>query len=632
MGLVTIDFETAGIESRPKYPPRPVGVSIKRQGYRPKYYAFGHPAGNNCTIVEAKTRLKQIWDSDDELLFHNSKFDLDIAQTFFKLALPPVSRIHDTLFLVFLNDPRQKSMGLKPSAEAILGQPPEERDAVCDWLITNQPIPGVKISTSKKSPHTWGRYISHAPVDLVEPYANGDVQRTEALFLKLHPSIIARGMQAAYERELKLMLVLLEMERYGLPVGMKKLTADVDFYQNRLVEIDKWLDQQLSCTGVNYSSGEQLMEVLIRAGKVDTATIPRTPKTGKYQTNKEALASSIQDPVLLSILKYRSQLGTCVNTFMNPWLETAKLSGGYIYASWNQVRQDYHSGDNVVGASTGRITSTPNFQNIPKEFEVNEDAFQLVFGKHMEEYPWMPLVRSYVVPFPDEYLIDRDYSQQELRIFAHFDDGHVKEQYIQNPWLDMHNYARDELAKMGLFYDRKPVKNTNFGLIYGMGVGKLAAKNGMTYADASVLKFAVLKLYPGLNEMYIDMKIRSRANQPVHTWGGREYYCEPPALVNGRLQEYDYKLVNVIIQGSAADCTKEAMIRFAKAKDPSWRLLLTVHDELAASARQLKPAMRCLKECMNSIEFDVPMLSEGSYSKKSWADLIDYDKGGVDLV
>ena len=69
--------------------------------------------------------------------------------------------------------------------------------------------------------------------------------------------------------------------------------------------------------------------------------------------------------------------------------------------------------------------------------------------------------------------------------------------YQADPWLDFHDVARGKLAEQGLFYERKPVKNTNFGLIYGMGVGKLAEKNGTTVDEAKDLKAAILKLYPG---------------------------------------------------------------------------------------------------------------------------------------
>ena len=133
------------------------------------------------------------------------------------------------------------------------------------------------------------------------------------------------------------------------------------------------------------------------------------------------------------------------------------------------------------------------------------------------------------------------------------------------------------------------------------------------------------------------MKRRADNNEPIRTWGGREYYCEPPKLVDGRIRKFDYKLVNVLIQGSAADCTKEAIIRFdAKKRElgkPQWKILLNVHDQITASVPKTErdSAMEVLRQCMESIEFDVPMLSEGSVSTTNWDELKDYDKKGKRL-
>src|SRR4030042_1242559 len=152
------------------------------------------------------------------------------------------------------------------------------------------------------------------------------------------------------------------------------------------------------------------------------------------------------------------------------------------------------------------------------------------------------------------------------------------DKYVENPWIDFHDYAKAELEKMGKFYDRKPVKNTNLGLIYGMGVGKLAEGNGMTVEEHSEVKSAV----------------------------------------------------RVLSQGSAAACTKEAIIRYHAAKHPSARIVLNVHDQVTVSVPKkiLKPEMEVLRQTMESVEFDVSILSEGAISSTNWDELQDYDKKG----
>jgi len=628
---VTVDFETFGIEGRPKYPPMPVGVSIKYPGKKAKYYAFGHPEANNCCWSEAAEALAAAWNHKDGVLFQNGKFDVDVAEVHFGLAIPSWDRIHDTLFLLFLDDPHQIELGLKPAAARLLDMPAEERDAVGEWLIANQPVPGVKISKSKSSKHYFGRYIAYAPGDVVGKYANGDVDRTEGIFNLLWKKTLDRGMIPSYDRERRLMPILLEMERQGLQMDHKRLSSDVAMYNQWRDTINAWIIKTLKADpSINLDSGEQLVNAMVDAGKADPDLMPRTP-TGKFQTNKEALLLGVTDKVLLAVLKYRTQLNTCLNTFMQPWLATADASGGLIFTTWNQTKTP--SGDSNVGTRTGRLSSTPNFQNIPKEFQPifhHESPEKKLPKCPWKDLPPLPKVRSYITPFVGEVFIDRDYSQQEPRILAHFDGGALMEKYLENPWIDFHDYAKAELEKMGKFYDRKPVKNTNLGLIYGMGVGKLAAKNDMTVEESGELKKAILQLYPGLKEMYKDMKIRAKSQQPIRTWGGREYYCEEPKLVDGRIREFDYKLVNVLIQGSAADCTKEAIIRYHAAKHPSARIVLNVHDQVTASVPKkiYKAEMEVLRKCMESVEFDVPILSEGAISSTNWDELQDYDKKG----
>jgi DNA polymerase-1 len=635
---VTVDFETFGIKGRPEYPPIPVGVSIKFPGKPAKYYAWGHAEGNNCTWPEAKRALVEVWDWKDGLLFQNGKFDVDVADVHMDLPIPRWDRIHDTMFLLFLDDPHQTELGLKPSSERLLGMAPEEQDEVGEWLLKHQPIPGVKISKSKGSEHYFGRYLNFAPGDIVGKYANGDTDRTEKLFRLLYKKIVDRKMLRAYDRERELMPILLQMERQGLQVDHKKLCDDVKFYNEWRETITAWIKKRLKSPEINLNSGAELIQAMVKAGCADPDLIPLTP-TGKFQSNKEALLLGVTDKVLLGVLKYLTQLNTCLNTFLENWLATADKSGGYIFTTWNQIKTP--SGDSNVGTRTGRLSSTPNFQNIPKVFNAifaHEDPK----NKKLPKSPWkdlppLPNVRSYITPFKGDIFIDRDYSQQEPRILAHFDGGALMDKYNEDPWIDFHDFAKAELEKVGKFYERKPVKNTNLGLIYGMGAPKLAVKNDMTVEESKELKDAILKLYPGLKQMYKDMKTLARNNEAIHTWGGREYYCEPPKMIDGRMRHFDYKLVNVLIQGSAADCTKEAIIRFSrecmKLGKTAWKIVLNVHDQITVSVPNIKKeyvyAMEVLRACMEGVEFDVPMLSEGAISTTNWAQLKDFDRKGV---
>ena len=146
-----VDFETLGITQRPHYPPPPVGVSVKLPGKKSKYYSWGHVTGNNSTWSEAKQVLDHAWACKDGVAFQNGKFDVDVAEVHMKMDPLPWERVHDTLFLLFLDDPHQMELGLKQSASRLLDLPPDEQDDVRDWLLEHQPIPGVRISKAKSS-------------------------------------------------------------------------------------------------------------------------------------------------------------------------------------------------------------------------------------------------------------------------------------------------------------------------------------------------------------------------------------------------------------------------------------------------------------------------------------------------
>lgn len=634
----TVDFETHGIEGRPFYPPVPVGVSIKPYGKPARYYAWGHPTGNDSTWGEARAALQQAYACPDGVLFQNGKFDVDVADVHMGLPVPEWHRIHDTMFLLFLDDPHQKELGLKPAGDRLLGMPADEQDAVRDWLLANQPVPGVKMSKSKSSDHYFGRYIAYAPGDLVAKYADGDVIRTEKIFDLLWKKTRDRGMLAAYDRERRLMPILLDMERTGLRVDLPRLREDVAKYTHCLHDVNNWILKKIKAPGgTNLDSGDEVMAAMLAAGVVDEDLCHRTA-TGKISTAKDSLVAGVKDKQLLGMMRYRAALKTTLGTFIGPWLRMAEASGGLIHTTWNQVKQPH--GAAAAGTRTGRLSATW-FMNMPKEFNpifaheaASKEAAKKLPKCPLPGLPSLPMCRSYIVPFEGHCFVDRDYSQQEPRILGHFDGGEILDQYLENPWIDFHDNAQAELAKAGKHYDRRPVKNTNLGLIYGMGVGTLAEKNDMTVEESSELKKAILQLYPGLKALYTEMKRRSKAEEPIRTWGGREYYCEEPKLAMGRMMHFDYKMVNVLIQGSAADCTKEAVIRFDDARrrlgKTEWKLVLQVHDQLTVSVPlvDLHEAMEVLRQCMEGIEFDVPMLSEGAVSTTNWNDLEDYDKKG----
>src|SRR6516225_2609378 len=115
--VVAVDFETRKICPWPDFPPSPVSVSLKRPGQPAEFYAWAHASGNTTTREQVETILEDLWrDSNIQLLFHNSPFDLMVAERHLGLPLPPWQRIHDTRFLLFYHDPYSNDYSLKASA------------------------------------------------------------------------------------------------------------------------------------------------------------------------------------------------------------------------------------------------------------------------------------------------------------------------------------------------------------------------------------------------------------------------------------------------------------------------------------------------------------------------------------
>jgi DNA polymerase I-like protein with 3'-5' exonuclease and polymerase domains len=461
---IIIDFESMAIRPRPDYPPEPVGVAIWWPGRKPYYLAWGHVGHKNPnTKKQGKKHLARAFRSGLPLVFHNAKFDLCVAIKKMGMKLPPWFRIHDTMWMLFLQDPRLPSFELKPNAERLLKESPEERDAVHTWLITHQPVPGIKISKSKESEHYAGAYIAYAPPDLVAKYAIGDVRRTRGIALKVWPELQRRKMVEAYNRERRLLPCILELEEQGARVDLEKLRTDAAYYDDVLDCVDAWIWDRLGKV-FNIDSGDALVEAMVAAKVADVGLLGLT-KGGAVQTNKEAIERGVSDLQFQAVLTYRSKLATSLRTFMHPWLRAAEKSGGFIFTSWHTTRTDKN------GARTGRCSSTPNFQNLAKEFAPIfscEEKPQLSEAP-LAEMPELPNLRTYLIPYADgDVLIDRDYSQQELRILAYYEGGVLLDSYLANWWLDVHGFIRGLVNDLlHAQFSRKDIKTTVFGIIYG---------------------------------------------------------------------------------------------------------------------------------------------------------------------
>lgn len=597
--IVTVDFETEGIQPRPHYPPAPVGVAIKVANGPAEYMAWGHPTQNNCSREEAAAKLTALWhDQTVALLFHNAKFDLEVARKAFDLRVPEWSRLHDTRLLLYLHNPHARTTALKPSAERLLGLPPEEQDEVRDWILAN--VPGA--NSTKSSSMYWAANICKAPGGLVGRYAKGDVDRTYALYKHLFPMIDSAGMTRAYDRERRLMPTLLSSERRGVRFDVERAQRDERLFTNVFEEADRRIRQRLNAgPSLNLNSGDELAAALQQVGAVKE--LPLTP-TGRPSTAREALEASIEDPELFRLLRYRGVLKTCLGTHLSPTLRMAEACGGRVHTEWHQTR-----GDSRGGTVTGRMSSSgPNLTNLPNDFS----------GCDVPEMPHPPIIRQYFLPEEGHVWLKRDYSAQEIRVLAHFENGALMQAFQANADLDPHEYARSLIqSRTGRDLGRKGVKGIVFSILYGSGAKHLGEVLEVSQYEAQQLKDIYLANFPDVRDLMKDVKRRGENNQPVRTVGGRLIYVEPPS--NGRT--YAYKMLNHLIQGSAADVTKQGIINWVDRANGACKFLATVHDEINVSvpAELLAHEAMVLKACMADAGLDVPMTSD-CYVGMTWAD------------
>lgn len=614
--MLTFDYETEGIVGNPVFnPPRPVGVSIKEDDQPSWYLAWGHPTNNNCSWEDGVTILKDHMRRHEEWLAHNKAFEAAVSKKWLGVVKRDPLKFHDTQFSLFLTDPYAYTFSLKPSSERLLGWAPDEQDELREWILAN--VPQAKASD-------WGAYICLAPGDLVGKYAGdsrrtnapGDTDRTYALHALLYPKVVEQGMLDAYQREQKLEPILSTSSRKGIRLDVETLEHDIPHYRAAQKLCEDYIFSRLG--EFEMSKDAQLAEALDRAGMVTDWVL--TP-TGRRSTSRKNLDGRVKDPLIMQALAYHGITETCMGTFGGPWLEMARADGR-LHAQWNQIRSN--PGKTMTGTRTGRMScKDPNLTNIPNDFEGLEvPVFVQKYFRKLKARTVKPIphMRQYLLPEVGHVWAKRDFSSQEMRIMAHFAEGKLYDAFHADPATDPHKAVGQIIKEhSGIELIRKYVKITGFGIMYGRGIANLSLALGVSDAEGKAVRDAYFAALPEVKQLTREISHRGRSGGYITTWGGRRYYREPDAT--GR--DLSYKLFNYLIQGSAADQTKEATVEWDATKGKDELLLADVHDEMNISVpeEEVRPGMNRLRLAMDADRFDVPFRSEG-YIGHNWADIV----------
>ena len=561
---VAVDTETTGV----KYEDRPVGLSISLPDGSDHYYRWGHEmGGNNCSKRDVLRWVKRELDRPGLTVFmHSAGFDLRMLGYEMGHAHPfPRARVEETGFMAALLNELEPDLTLDGLGQRHIGMEKEGDEL---WDFCSQAFGG---GTTRRAQ---AKNIWRAHGDVVEPYACRDSRITLGLGDDFGPLLRDEGLSEVYEMELQLIPILLKMHMVGVPVDVNKALALKEKLGRQLVRLEREWESDYG--DVNFGSTKQLAVLF------DRLKIPyKTTELGNPSITKPDL-EFIQHPVAAAITRMK-KLKHFRGTFIDNYILKNVDPNGVIHGEFHPLRNPRY------GTRSGRFSSGGglNLQNVPANDE-----------------EWAPLIRGLYVPASRTQVWGKaDYSQIEFRYLAHYAGGDLARAYNEDPDIDFHQMCAELVG-----IPRRPAKNINFGIVYGMGKKLMAAKLGLSLGEAAILLEEYHARLPEVSRLYNRADRRANQRGYIVTWGGRKRRFE----ARGRGYANTHKALNALLQGSAADLMKKAMIAVDDGLD--WEatpMHLTVHDELDFSAPREKRARarfgRMLREKMEDFQLRVPV-------------------------
>lgn len=418
-------------------------------------------------------------------------------------------------------------------------------------------------------------------IDLVANYNAMDVFVTYKLYKEFKQKMDSYQTRVLEQIELPTMRILFEMELKGVLVDVDKLKILHETFTSKLLEYKSSL-QRIAGRELNPNSNKQVAEILEKRGH----TLPTTEK-GNKKVDKNVL-ESIKDDEFAKVLIDHNKIEKLVSTYTGGMLERETLPR--VYPTYNQISRTTDGMDK--GIVTGRLScSDPNLQQIPSRTEE---------GK---------LIRELFIPKENHILIDADYSQVEYRLLAHF----TKEPLLIKSFLENKDVHEETGKALGV--DRDTGKTLNFASIYGAGSKKIAKTARCSEEEAKKFIDKYWSVLPKVTSWINQVKYQARQKGGVYTLMKR--WIPLPGIYSSEFREkyhWERCAVNFIIQGSAAEVMKLAMIELKK---KVYSPLLTVHDELLFEVPVMKkdgteyPFVLDIKSTMESIvKLDVPLIAD----------------------
>ena len=561
-----------------------VGYAIAVAGWK-GYFPVGHAGGGNMDKRIINKYLQKIFASPADKIMHNAQYDLGWIR---RMGFTVNGRIIDTMMTAALIDENRFSYSLNSLCYDYLGKTKSEK------MLTEA---AREFGVDPKA-EMW-----KLPAMYVGPYAEVDAEITLELWDHFRNILNKEDLWAIWTVETDLLPCLVEMTERGIRVDVDQAERTKQELMRREKLVRKRI-KEIAGKEVEIWAGASIAKAF------DAANIPY-PKTEKGSPSFTKKFLEDHPAELAQRIVAARNLNKIQGTFIDSILRFV-ATDGRVHGHINQLRSE------GGGAVSGRLSmNNPNLQQIP--------ARDPELG---------PMIRRLFLPEEGEQWAAIDFSQQEPRILVHYAHAFAEyknmdmpgvtefvEAYNENPDMDFHTMVA-EMADI----PRKQAKVINLAMMYGMGVTKLSEQLDITLPEAKELTkqyHARVPFVKGLMQGVQRSLEDKRSSGSLRSLGGRKArfdMWEPDEFAMNKAMPYQdavnaygpttrlkraytYKALNRLIQSSAADMTKQAMVDVYKSGTVP---LLQVHDELAFSVKTLEQAKELAVMMQNAIKISVP--------------------------
>lgn len=566
-----------------------VGIAVAVPG-RKFYFPIAHGSGSNMDKKKVLAWFQDTMSSDAVKIFHNAMYDVCWIR---QMGITINGVIVDTMIAASLIDENRYAYTLNALSWEYLGQGKNE-SALVDEAKSRGLDPKADM---------W-----KLPPMYVGSYAEKDAELTLELWQAFKKEIIHQDIESIFNLETDLFPCLVDMRFKGVRVDSERAHK---LKQQLVSEEEALLQQVQKETGIE----PQIWAARSIAKVFDKLSLDysRTEKSQAPSFTKNFLQEH-KHPVVKMIAKAR-EINKAHTTFIDTIIDYDHK--GRIHAEINQIRSD------AGGTVTGRFSyNNPNLQQLPAR---NKDLG--------------PLIRSLFLPEQGCTWGCFDYSQQEPRLVAHYAALYkfpsvydVVDAYNDNSDTDFHQTVAD-MAKI----PRSQAKTINLGLFYGMGKAKLQAELGVTKEKANELFEQYHAKVPFVKQLMNAASNRAQERGQIRTLLGRlcRFHLWEPNMFGmhkalpheaalaehgpGIRRAYTYKSLNKLIQGSAADMTKKAMLDLHKEGIVAH---IQIHDELDLSVESQEHANKIIEIMENAVKLEVPNKVDYE-SGENWGDIYD---------